>query len=325
MSAVPNQISPHLVIQPQPGTFTTKNNKGRPVNVKQVLLPFHKFRALIYKTSLNADFDGAPNCYSSPESVTNLDRRFGAADHINNATNQVPPHFNANGVNTFEWKGVVNRPSPNPPQANSLVDDRLFLQDRNHTFPVFQDATKRFYVSTTALAADLNVPETNQKHWVNAAAIPYGVRAGLAQAGVGLGDFGLAIRSATGAHTGFIIADAGGGGSVGEYSQKLIQTLFPGGAGNSEACFIVFPGSRTGGRVTVSSIEANVSTQVAKLSEVVNTYEIAREFSFPFNWRLGGETLTRTLVQNPQMRIEHDNIMKALREKGYAPNYLIDL
>lgn len=322
MSAVPNQLSPHLTIMKELGYFTTKNTGGRPVDVKRVRLAFHTFHALIYRTPLNEDFDGAPTCYSSPLSVHNLNKRFGALDHINNATNQVPPTFHENGVNSFLWEGVVSRRKG----TYIYTDERSFLEDRAHTFPVFQDASKRFYVSKTALAADTTVPETSQSHWVNASAIPYGARSGLVKAGVGVGDFGLAIRPSTGACTGFIFADAGGGGSVGEYSQKLIQTLFPGGAGNSEACFIVFPGTRTGGRVTVSSIEANVQTQVAKLSEVVNTDEIAKELTFPFNWRwLGGEALTRSLVQNPQMRVEHDNIMKALKEKGYAPDYLIDL
>ena len=63
--------------------------------------------------------------------------------------------------------------------------------------------------------------------------------------GVGLGDFGLAIRRDNGTNRAFFFADAGFGNKIGEMSRMLFRALFPGN--NQEehlVSFIVFPGSR---------------------------------------------------------------------------------
>jgi hypothetical protein len=327
MSAVPGQITNSLFVTAEPGNFSTGNRPGAPaVTVKRVRALQRRFQALIYKTPLNEDVDGAPNAYSVPLSVTNLNRRFGAIDHINNATNQVPPTFHASGANTFFWRGVVHMQKAAATAAGISIDDRAFLQDHHGDFPVFQDATQHFYVSTTALPANTGVPETDQSHWIDATAIPYAALGGLRASGVALGDFGLAIRASTGSRTGFIFGDFGGGPSVGEYSRKLIRALFGGVAGNEEICFIVFPGTAARRTVTLPHINSSVSSEIAKLSDVINTFEIAWEFTYPANWRsISSETLTTILVQQPQIRVQRDNVMNALRAVGYAPRYLIDL
>jgi hypothetical protein len=64
--------------------------------------------------------------------------------------------------------------------------------------------------------------------------------------GVGLGDFGVAIRRDNGTSRAFFFADAGFGQKIGEMSTMLFRALFPGN--NQEeflTSFIVFPGSRT--------------------------------------------------------------------------------
>jgi hypothetical protein len=234
-------IPPSITITPEPGNFAVSNRPGaQGVTVNRVRgIGSLIFSAVMYRTPLNVDFDGAPDAYAPP-----VDHPphgplpgFAPRDHINNATDQVPPTFNANGVNTFLWAGIVPRAHAQP---HVPIDNRLFLRDHLGRFPVQQ--ANGFYVSKTATTTGVGV-ETDQAHWVNANTVPYGALGGLRSAGVDLGDFGLAIRASTGAHTGFVFADAGGrhSVSVGEYSANLRATLR--NPGNEEVCFIVFPGS----------------------------------------------------------------------------------
>jgi len=93
---------------------------------------------------------------------------------------------------------------------------------------------------------------------------------GKAALGVGLGDFGLAIRRDTGAHGAFFFADAGSGSKIGEMSTMLFRALFPGN--NQEehlVSFIVFPGSR------LSPIADNPRpTLLRLLSDLSNTSNV---------------------------------------------------
>ena len=63
--------------------------------------------------------------------------------------------------------------------------------------------------------------------------------------GVGLGDFGLAIRRDNGTNGAFFFADAGSGNKIGKMSRMLLRALFPGNNQEEQlVSFIVFPGSR---------------------------------------------------------------------------------
>src|SRR4051795_11709821 len=70
------------------GTFRTQNSGGSPVDVFKVSDSWGSVAALLFRTTLNEDLDGAPNSYAPPVSATNLSPKGGvvALDHIKNAT-----------------------------------------------------------------------------------------------------------------------------------------------------------------------------------------------------------------------------------------------
>jgi len=87
--------------------------------------------------------------------------------------------------------------------------------------------------------------------------------------GVGLGDFGLAIRRDNGTSAAFFFADAGGGNKIGEMSRLTFRTLFPGN--NQEeflVSFIVFPGSRL--RPIANNPRPTLLSRLAALSNTSN-------------------------------------------------------
>lgn len=214
--------------------------------------------AIVYSGILNEDVDGAPQCYG----------RFpgdGGIDRLRNGTNLVGGgHFTPlpAGMLTHPWKwvGVVNMTHAAAAAAGLLgrLDERPELAGRFNEnapmnnpafppkFPVLRPDSNQFYVSTTALPRNAALPETDPGHWWDATTVHYAaLTPPLRDLGVGLGDFGLAIRRDNGTNTAFFFADAGGGQKIGEMSRLTFRTLFPGN--NQEeflVSFIVFPGSR---------------------------------------------------------------------------------
>ena len=120
-----------------------------------------------------------------------------------------------------------------------------------HFFPVIQgpDApAPGFFVSTTAVARDPSLPETDQNRFFDASAIPYqafnGWMLSAGGAHVNKGDFGLVIDPLTAVTSGFVLADAGAGNKAGEVSTFLLSFL--GGNNERDFVFLLFPGSGNG-------------------------------------------------------------------------------
>lgn len=117
-------------------------------------------------------------------------------------------------------------------------------------FPVVQTSgpTAGYYISGTSVTvSDGDAYDPN--HYLDPEKVPYAVWANLwaylSAAGkkVSLGDFGLAIRLASGAHTCYVYGDGGTGNKVGECSQSLHTSL---SASGDTVAFIAFPGSGKG-------------------------------------------------------------------------------
>ena len=232
-----------------PGSFVSKHRGGEDVAITRAI-GFYGFTALIFKTPLNEDLDGAPNSFAPPISLANLDPQGGLqpVDHIANATNGktgTDRHiFHADSAdNKYLWTGVKSAAAAGAAQR---IDQREFLKDSLGRFPLFRpagDAFADFYAPQTAMnAADGQA--------VNPLEVPYAALSHelKTKGGVELGDVGLAIRVSTGASTGFIYADAGGENStsVGECSRKMIRNLFGGAASDEDVCYIVFPNTSLG-------------------------------------------------------------------------------
>src|SRR5262245_21751736 len=137
--------SPTLTFRTLKGTFVENHVSKVPVTVT-VVQGWFGTEALIFRAPLNEDIDGHPRTYAPPISDTNHNPLPGLSplDHINNATNEIPPTFRIwdpkNPVatrNSWVWAGVKHMPG----NANGRrVDDRPFLRDHNGDFPVFNRA-----------------------------------------------------------------------------------------------------------------------------------------------------------------------------------------
>src|SRR5262245_29434272 len=83
-------LRPKLRLNPRLGNYVSKHRGGRQVGVTEVT-GFNACSALIFKTPLHEDLDGAPNSYAPPISVANLNPQPGLhpiETSIKNATNQ---------------------------------------------------------------------------------------------------------------------------------------------------------------------------------------------------------------------------------------------
>jgi hypothetical protein len=215
--------------------------------------------AIVYSGILNEDVDGAPQCYGRFPADAGI-------DHLVNATNLVGGGiFNGlpKGVVAHPWKwvGVANMTHDDTVAAGLLarLDERSELAGRFSAnapmnnpitfppkFPVLRADNNQFYVSTTALARNAALPETDPGHWWDATTVQYGaLTPPLRDLGVDFGDFGVAIRRDTGDNGAFFFADSGSGNKIGEMSRMLFRALFPRNDQEEHlVSFIVFPGSR---------------------------------------------------------------------------------
>jgi hypothetical protein len=181
-----------------------------------------------------------------------------------------------NGNRKFYWAGIKGLRKAEA--AGYVIDDRAELEaglDQNYAdyfqangrlpnllpkgsgyFPVVQKAGAEgagYYISTTSVAADGDASVYDASHYLDSTRVPYAVWAnewGIIRptsngSRINQGDYGIAIRTSSGAHTGYIYGDSGTPNKVGECSQKLHDLL---GSGDP-VTFIAFPGSGTG-RVT---------------------------------------------------------------------------
>jgi hypothetical protein len=138
-------------------------------------------------------------------------------------------------------------------------------------FPVIQMSgpTAGYYISSTSVAVD-DGDQYDPGHYLDPEKVPYAVWANLwlnLSAGgkkVSQGDFGIAIRLASGAHTGYVYGDCGTPNKVGESSQKLHTSL---SASGDTIAFIAFPGS---GRGQVMAKNPETSIRPAVLSRTTS-------------------------------------------------------
>ena len=197
-------------------------------------------KAVIYSGILNRDVDGAPNCYARfPNIHGGLDGDL--RDATSNAQALLTPLPTLAFHHNWKWVGVVSMTHDEADAAGLLgrLDERTELAglngDPNHPqpnpdpahppkFPVVSANNPGFYVSTTAWARNTHPPETDSNHWWDATLFSYGaLTPPLADLGVRLGDFGLAIRRDTGDSEVFFFADVGNQNKVGEMSDHLFR------------------------------------------------------------------------------------------------------
>ena len=197
-----------------------------------------------------------------------------ALDYLGNATS---PHENFGVNNDYAWVGLTAlapsevRKVPNPDKKKPPINvpsldmrrglgarlrknaqgDLVTGPNGEHFFPVIQgpDApAPGFFVSTTAVARDPSLPETDQNRFFDASIIPYqafnGWMLSAGGAHVNKGDFGLVIDPLTAVSSGFVLADAGAGNKAGEVSTFLLSFL--GGNNERDFVFLLFPGSGNG-------------------------------------------------------------------------------
>jgi hypothetical protein len=67
-------VKPKLEFERLPGSYVSDHSSMSPVTVTRVTGHLG-LKALLYKTPVHMDFDGDPEAYAAPVSVTNLRRR----------------------------------------------------------------------------------------------------------------------------------------------------------------------------------------------------------------------------------------------------------
>jgi hypothetical protein len=267
-----------LRFEPVQGTFVSKHRGGKPISLTRVT----GLDAIVFKTPLNEDLDGAPTSYTPPIDWNNLAPKPGLnpiEKTPRNATNRNDSGqiFFPKGVgNDFEWAGVKSATPDEAAKAGVSIDDRDFLKDKNGRFPIFQpgNATQpRYYRPRTAMAM-------RNGEAVNSLTVPFAALSGSLRSNTGmeLGDVGLAIRASTGKFGGFIYGDAGGKSSttVGEYSRKLIRDVFGAPADDKEdICIISFPRSGAEKVARPELTLKKLAQRIGGLSQMRNTNELA--------------------------------------------------
>lgn len=241
-------------------------------------------------------------------------------------------NFLAGGHNFF-WAGLyaVTREVA---KANSLIiDDRPELEasrggrkeavmpSGKGYFPVVQPAgapAPGYYVSKSAAVTDASLPKWDAKRYVDASQVPYAVWSKEWQKwkingkSLQLGDYGVAIRPGTGATSGFVFGDAGGGHKVGEISKKLHDTLADKPGSSPAVTFIVFPGSGHGhevGRNPEKVIPAQAMLQTLKLALAGNAKEL------PVRMAAGSDMVVPNKMTPEQSR-QQANTARALHSWG---------
>ncbi|WP_182466638.1 N-acetylmuramoyl-L-alanine amidase [Sphingomonas gilva] len=229
--------------------------------------------AFVCMGHVSIDFDGSPTAYHPDDT---------GDDHLANA-----------GDATSGWYGVVAMKPTDPLVANGtvLIDqrpERLFKGE----YPVIQqekngDPRPGYYVSQTSRAADRSLANHLQRRYLDASSVAYGALSGkLKGLGVGLGDFGLAVRNDRNLQSGFWMADSGGRNSyaLGECAQKVGTNLGGSGRGNRfnnnfPVSILVFPGTSTTSRDDPPPSEADIASRVTAIMTELCLADNARELA----------------------------------------------
>jgi hypothetical protein len=280
--------------------FTNSYNGGAlPIRVTKLTGP-SGFLAYVYQCHLNEDNDGAANAYgwdrpgdALQAGLQPLENHHGQQAGLANAAS---PWQNLWHNHDFSWVGVYSATPEFAQRHNLRIDTRPQLEARvaaagqdpvlpGHRgyFPVVQQVgpTRGYYVSQANAIADSSKPAWEQARYVDAAQVPYAVLATRwASLGVGLGDYGLAIRPSTGASCGFFFGDTGAKSKVGECSRALVRTLSPTAANADLVTFLVFPGTASGS-ASASLITPRVKFEFAKLwyADPASVLKIGEHFS----------------------------------------------
>jgi hypothetical protein len=277
--------SPRAVqFAPLHGAYVTKHDNGKPVRIVRGSFTRECVWFLLFKTTLNTDFDGAPDSFAPPVGINQPSgpnnnpglNGLRPRDWIFNATNKKfpPEHFHADGMNHFEWTGVKSA------AAGANIDNRLFLRDFQadtglRRFPIIQrnGPFAGFYEPQTAM----EMIDGGVRRAVDPLVVPYAVLSNelKTHGRVSLGDVGLAVRVKTGHATPIIYADAGGkrSNSVGEYSATTVSNL--GNPNEGEEIFIMsFAQSNISDVVDPARIEPTLRRCVASLNEFSNPRDI---------------------------------------------------
>ncbi len=270
--------------RPLHGTYVTKHDNGKRVPIVHGNFTTECVSFLLFKTTLNTDFDGARDSYAPPVGINQPSgphnnpglNGLQPRDWIFNATDKKfpPEHFHADGMNHFEWTGLKSA------AAGANIDNRLFLRDLQadtglRRFPIIQrnGPFAGFYEPRTAM----EMIDGNVRRAVDPLIVPYAVLSKelKTHGRVSLGDVGLAVRVKTGHATPIIYADAGGkkSNSVGEYSATTVSNL--GNPNEGEEIFIMsFAQSNISDVVDPAKIEPTLRRCVASLNDFSNPRDI---------------------------------------------------
>jgi hypothetical protein len=291
------------------GTASSKGRTGGSFLIRIVGL---YGAAIVFQCILNQDVDGAPTCYARFNPATPAAKN-GGLDFLRNGTSDENATFQPGG-NAWEWHGVVSRTEQQAKDEGVDIDNlqqpsKDVLKDARGRFPVFQPGHK-FYVSSTSLVADTRFPATDQRRYWDATAVSYGaITPPLRRLGVGLGDFGFAIRNDNGVSESFFYADAGAQEKVGEVSTHLFNKLFPGNnQENHPVTFIVFPDTSYN---HVDTRDREIRARLFWLSQADNISELIDAMALGQSFDVFRSTDPTTL--NSPAR---QNILRALKKYG---------
>jgi hypothetical protein len=209
----------------------------------------------IYVCNMQLDFDGGYNAYG-PHGTAHL-------DSIDNAGPSAK----------HGWYGVKALTPEDAGKAGVQVDVHA-KKDVKGRYPVIQGPGQPYpglYVSQSSMAANPNLPEWDQRRYIDAATVPFGALGGLlAHKGIILGDQCLSLRLDKGLSCAYSFDDtAPSGGNLAECSYATFSAL--GGVrrgkhyqNNFLLCHMAF----------VNSANTSINTIFNKLSSATNAADL---------------------------------------------------
>ena len=281
-----------------------------------------KAEAYVFFGHVNIDFDGSSTAYGPPGIQPLPDDNLGNAWSVEKG-----------------WFGVLGLKESDPWVKNGTakIDKKPELLHKGE-YPVIQqekngDPKPGYYVSTTPHARG---PRYLQKSYVDASEVPFGaLDRYLEKLGVGLGDYGLAIRHDQFLQSGFTYIDMGGWKhALGECSHKVGKNLGGSGRGNHfnnnfPVSFIIFPKSSFGLQgvptqvLSEEEINAVLRTLLRNLSLADNARELALLMGFNEIKPPGkppGLKMLENFQKNPgasPLPSSHFNVARALIRYGF--------
>jgi hypothetical protein len=273
--------------------------------------------AFVFFGHPNMDVDGSPTAYGPYEVPI-------VTDNVSDAGNTSQGYF-----------GLIAMRKDDPLVLNKTVVLDTTAPEYRNTFPVVQqagDPKPGFYVSSLPQASG---PIYLQRSYIDSSQFAIGALSdNLGSLGVGLGDYGLAIRHDKNLQSGFYLVDTGHGGGLGEVSSKVGDNLGGGWVGQSynnnfPVSFIIFPASCTVDKDKLPAIpDADLQTAIqpllAKLASADNAADLVllmgfNEVNFPSGPPQGLAKLSayQGTPTNPKPR-HAGTILQGLQAFGYA-------